>query len=141
MGLFAKDKTSAAPETGERGGGETSFFGAKLMVKGKVSGGGNLIVMGKLEGEFDLNGELVVAASALVNGEAKTVSVTVSGGFSGSLTAKQRIQLEKGAVVSGRLQAPNLSVADGAVLNGEIEMKQPSEGKPAAGDPARKQKK
>lgn len=141
MGLFAKDKTSAAPAAGERGGGDTSFLGAKLLVKGKVSGGGSLVVMGKLEGELDLGGELVVAPSAQINGEAKTGSVTVSGGFSGSLTAKQRIHLEKSAVVSGRLHAPKLSVAEGALLNGEIEMKTPSESRPAADGPVRKPKK
>jgi cytoskeletal protein CcmA (bactofilin family) len=141
MGLFAKDKASAAPAAGERDNSDTSFFGAKLAVKGKVSGGGNLIVMGKLEGEFDLNGELVVAPSALVNGEVKAVSVTVSGGFSGSLMAKQRIHLEKSAVVSGRLLAAKLSVAEGAVLNGEIEMKKPSETRSVANHPAQKEKK
>ncbi len=141
MGLFVKDKASTASGAGEHGDKETSFFGAKLTVKGKVSGGGNLIVMGTLEGEFDLNGELVVAPSAQVNGEVKAVSVTVSGGFSGSLTAKQRIHLEKSSVVSGRLLAPKLSMAEGAVLNGEIEMKKPSEGKPAANDKTQKEKK
>lgn len=141
MGLFVKDKPSAASGAGQRGDNETSFFGAKLTVKGKVSGGGNLILMGTLEGEFDLNGELVVAPSALVNGEVKAVNVTVSGGFSGSLTAKQKIHLEKSSVVSGRLIAPKLSVADGAVLNGEIEMKKSSESKPAANDPTQKEKK
>ncbi len=141
MGIFVKDKPIAASGAGQHGDNETSFFGAKLTVKGKVSGGGNLIVMGTLEGEFDLNGELVVAPSALVNGDVKAVSVTVSGGFSGSLTAKQKIHLEKSAVVNGRLLAPKLSVADGAVLNGEIEMKTASEGKPAANDPTPKEKK
>ncbi len=141
MGIFVKDKSIAVSGAGQHGDKETSFFGAKLTVKGKVSGGGNLIVMGTLEGEFDLNGELVVAPSALVNGDVKAVSVTVSGGFSGSLTAKQKLHLEKSSVVNGRLFAPKLSVADGAVLNGEIEMKTSSEGKPAANDPTPKEKK
>jgi cytoskeletal protein CcmA (bactofilin family) len=44
-------------------------------------------------------------------------------------------------VVSGRLLAPKLSVADGAVLNGEIEMKKPSEGKLAVPDSTQKNKK
>mgnify|MGYP001768146173 CR=1 FL=1 len=57
MALFAKDKAAVAAVSavGELGDNETSFFGAKLTIKGKVSGGGNLIVMGALEGEIDLN--------------------------------------------------------------------------------------
>jgi cytoskeletal protein CcmA (bactofilin family) len=141
MGLFAKNRPSAAPAVAEQRGLETSFFGSNLAVNGKVSGSGNLIVMGKLEGEFDLNGELVVAASALVNGEAKVVRVTVSGGFSGSLTAKEKIHFEKSAMVSGRLITPRLSMAEGATFNGEIEMKRPAEGRPPAIEPAPKEKK
>jgi len=143
MGLFTKDKAAAASASAAGGHGdhETSFFGAKLTVKGKVSGGGNLIVMGTLEGEFDLNGELVIAPSALVNGDVRAVSVIVSGGFNGSLAAKQKIHLEKSSVVSGRLLAPKMSVADGAMLNGEVEMKRSSESKSVTNDRTPKEKK
>lgn len=127
MGLFAKDKPNGVPAAPEQGGShETSFFGAKLTVKGKVSGSGNVIVMGQFEGECDLNGELVVAPSALVNGEVKVASVSVSGGFNGTLTAREKINIEKSAIVSGRLLTARLTTADGAVLNGEIEMKKPA---------------
>jgi cytoskeletal protein CcmA (bactofilin family) len=132
MALFTKEKTQTAPSGAVRSDHETAFFGAKLSVKGKVSGSGNLIVMGKLEGEFDLNGELVVAPPAVLNGEIKAVSVTVSGNVTGNLTAREKIHLEKSAVVSGRLSAPRLSVADGASFNGEIEMKKPAEVTPAS---------
>ncbi|MGE5257572.1 MAG: bactofilin family protein [Hyphomicrobiales bacterium] len=138
MALFAKDKPDAAPSGAERSDHETAFFGAKLSVKGKVSGSGNLIVMGKLEGEFDLNGELVVAPPAVLNGEIKAVNVTVSGNVTGNLTAREKIHLEKSAVVSGRLNTPRLSVADGASFNGDIEMKKPAEAAPASKRTAQK---
>jgi cytoskeletal protein CcmA (bactofilin family) len=44
-------------------------------------------------------------------------------------------------MVSGRLMTPRLSMAEGATFNGEIEMKRPAEGRPAAIDPAPKEKK
>jgi len=128
MGLFAKEKPRAASPVAGRSDHETSFFGTKLSVKGKVSGGGNLIVMGNLEGE--LQGELVVAPSAVIRGEVKAVTVTVSGSLSGTLTAREKIHLEKSAVVSGRLHAPRLSMVDGASFNGEIEMQKPPESTP-----------
>jgi cytoskeletal protein CcmA (bactofilin family) len=138
MALFAKDKPEAALSGAERSDHETAFFGAKLSVKGKVSGSGNLIVMGKLEGEFDLNGELVVAPPAVLNGEIKAVNVTVSGNVTGNLTAREKIHLEKSAVVSGRLNSPRLSVADGASFNGDIEMKKPAEAAAASKRAAQK---
>ena len=35
---------------------ETSYFGKNLMIKGRVSGNGNVIILGGLDGEFDLRG-------------------------------------------------------------------------------------
>ena len=138
MALFAKEKPETAPSAAVKSDHETAFFGTKLSVKGKVSGSGNLIVMGKLEGEFDLNGELVVAPPAVLNGEIKAVNVTVSGNVTGNLTAREKIHLEKSAVVNGRLNTPRLSVADGASFNGDIEMKKPAEGAPSSKRSAQK---
>jgi cytoskeletal protein CcmA (bactofilin family) len=130
MGLFAKDKPRAASPPAGRGDDQTSFFGTKLSVKGRVSGGGSLIVMGNLEGEFELQGELVVAPSAVVRGEVKAATVSVSGNFSGTLAAREKIHLEKSAVVNGRLHCPRLSIVEGANINGEIEMPKASENAP-----------
>jgi len=127
MGIFAKDKSEAAvPET-VRSNGDTAFFGAKLSIKGKVTGSGNLIVMGKLEGEVDLAGELVVAPPAVLNGDIRAVVLAVSGSVTGTLAAREKIHLEKSAVVSGRMATPRISVVDGACFNGEIEMKKPTD--------------
>ena len=123
MGLFAKDKSESAASGAARSDSDTAFFGAKLSIKGKITGSGNLIVMGKLEGEVDLAGELVVAAPAVLNGEIRAVTLAVSGNVTGTLTAGEKIHLEKSAVVSGRMCTPRLSVVDGATFNGEIEIK------------------
>jgi cytoskeletal protein CcmA (bactofilin family) len=128
MGIFAKDKPeTAAPDTA-RSDSDTAFFGGKLSIKGKVTGSGNLIVMGNLEGEVDLAGELVVAAPAVLNGDIRAVTLAVSGTVTGTLSAGEKIHLEKSAVVSGRMNTPRLSVVDGATFNGEIEMKKPTNG-------------
>jgi cytoskeletal protein CcmA (bactofilin family) len=120
MGLFGKKKQGGKASGG---GPQTALIGPKLTVKGKVSGSGNLILMGKLEGEFDLGGELVIAPPAVVAGEIKSAILTVSGTVNGTLTARDRIRLEKSARVQGRVAAARLAVEEGAVFNGEIEMK------------------
>ncbi|MBI5579888.1 MAG: polymer-forming cytoskeletal protein [Deltaproteobacteria bacterium] len=136
MGLFSKTEPGPAPQGGsQRTGSESGFFGAKLGVKGKISGGGNLIVMGRLEGECDLNGDLVLAPSAAATGEIKAVTITVSGNVTGNLAARERVHLEKTAVVNGRIATPRLSMVDGADFNGEVEMKKPPEG-PSAPEPS-----
>jgi len=132
MGMFAKDTSESAASEAARSDSDTAFFGAKLSIKGKVTGSGNLIVMGKLEGEVDLAGEIVVAAPAVLNGEIRAVTLAVSGNVTGTLTAGEKIHLEKSAVVSGRMNTPRLSVVDGATFNGEVEMKKPVDGAASA---------
>lgn len=127
MKLFGK-KLSVAPSVGSQSDQDTSFLGTNLNVTGKVSGSGNLNMMGKLEGELDLSGDLVIAPSAVVVGEIKAVTITVSGNINGNLTAGDQIHLEKSAVVSGRITTPRFSVSDGAQFNGAIEMKKPAGG-------------
>ena len=127
MGIFAKDKPETAASDAARSDSDSAFFGAKLSIKGKVTGSGNLIVMGNLEGEVNLAGEIVVAAPAVLNGEIRAVTLAVSGNVTGTLTAGEKIHLEKSAVVSGRMNTPRLSVVDGATFNGEIEMKKPAD--------------
>jgi len=131
MGIFTKDKPEAAAPDAARSSGDTAFFGAKLSIKGKVTGSGNLIVMGKLEGEVELAGELVVAPTAVLNGEIRAVTLAVSGNVTGTLTAREKIHLEKSAVVSGRMATPRISMVDGATFNGEIEMKKPADDTPS----------
>jgi cytoskeletal protein CcmA (bactofilin family) len=131
MGIFTKDKPEAAAPDAARSSGDTAFFGTKLSIKGKVTGSGNLIVMGKLEGEVELAGELVVAPTAVLNGEIRAVTLAVSGNVTGTLTAREKIHLEKSAVVSGRMATPRISMVDGATFNGEIEMKKPADDTPS----------
>jgi cytoskeletal protein CcmA (bactofilin family) len=134
MGIFSKDNPETAASGAASSERDTAFFGAKLCVKGKVTGSGNLIVMGKLEGEIDLAGELVVAAPAVLNGEIRAVTLAVGGNVTGTLTAREKIHLEKSAEVNGRMITPRLSVADGATFNGETEMKKSAD---SAGPPQR----
>jgi cytoskeletal protein CcmA (bactofilin family) len=64
----------------------------------------------------------------VLNGEIRAVTLAVSGTVTGTLSAGEKIHLEKSAVVSGRMNTPRLSVVDGATFNGEIEMKKTANG-------------
>jgi hypothetical protein len=108
MGLFGK-KQSHAPPVGYQSDPEISFLGTNLSVKGKVSGSGNLNMMGKLEGELELGGDLVIAPSAVVSGEIKAVTITVNGNISGTLTGRGQ---NTAASSKGTLCAVNAPVGE-----------------------------
>ncbi len=124
MGLFGKrekeDKTKQIrPESTPN---ETTYIGKNLMIKGRVSGNGNIIILGGLDGEFNLKGEIKIAQPANVKGEVKADVISVNGRVEGSLTAQQRVHLDQTARIEGQITTPRLSIVEGAFFDGEIKM-------------------
>jgi cytoskeletal protein CcmA (bactofilin family) len=101
---------------------ETTYLGKKLKIKGNVSGEGNLVLMGEFDGEFNLKGKLKIAQDALVKGTVKANAVSVNGNVEGNLKATERVQLEQTARIQGSIEAPKISIIEGAKFNGEIKM-------------------
>jgi cytoskeletal protein CcmA (bactofilin family) len=135
MGLFGKQKKeikSKQPRT-ESAQNETTYFGKELMIKGRVSGNGNIIILGGLDGEFNLKGQIKVAEPAKIKGEVKADVISVNGSVQGSMIARQRVHLDQTARVEGRIITPRLSISEGAVFEGEIKMsgRSPQGSKPA----------
>jgi cytoskeletal protein CcmA (bactofilin family) len=116
---------------------ETSYFGKNLTIKGRVSGNGNIIILGSLNGEFDLRGRVKIAQPAKIMGEVKATVISVNGSVQGSLDAQERLHLDQTARIKGQLTTPKLSVSEGASIDGEIKMsgRSVTPSKPAATDP------
>lgn len=101
---------------------ETTYLGKNLKIKGRVSGNGNLIILGSLNGEFRLKGRLKIAQPAKIKGEVNADVISVNGNVHGSLTANGRVHLDQTARIKGRIHTPKLSIMEGALFDGEIHM-------------------
>jgi cytoskeletal protein CcmA (bactofilin family) len=124
MPLFGKKKKENQSERSQTASSqnETSYFGKNLMIKGRVSGNGNIIILGALNGEFDLKGRVKIAEPAKIKGEVKADVISVNGSVQGSLAAKERIHLDQTARIEGQIITPRLSISEGASFDGEITM-------------------
>ena len=134
MGLFGKKKEearSSAPQVSV-GPKEATYFGKNLNITGNVSGNGDLIILGKLKGEFDIKGKLQIAEPADINGKVKADDITVKGSIKGSITAANKVHLDPTARVEGQINSPRISVLEGARFDGEISMSGPGARKPFA---------
>lgn len=129
--------TTTQPAPVERVEDMTTCFGKNLKITGNVSGDGNIIVLGSFDGDFDLKGQLKVAQGAKVTGTLKASSITVNGNVEGNITASEKVHLDNTARITGRMVTPKISILDGAVFDGEMQMgKRPAETpKPAAAKP------
>ena len=115
----------------------TTFFGKNLKINGNFSGEGNMIILGSFEGEFNLKGQLKVAQGARVKGNFNATSIAVNGNVEGNLTATEKIHMDNTAKINGRIVTPKVSILDGAVFDGEMQMGKRSvqASKPAAAKP------
>ena len=132
MGLFDKKKEETKPAAPRVSVGpkEATYFGKNLKITGNVSGTGDLIILGTLEGEFDLKGKIQIAEPAEVTGTVKADDVTVKGSIKGTITAAGKVHLDPTARVEGQINSPRISVLEGACFDGQMSMRGPGAQKP-----------
>jgi cytoskeletal protein CcmA (bactofilin family) len=98
-------------------------IGQSIMIKGELSGAEDLTLEGKVEGKVSLpDSVLTVGTNARIDAEVLAKSVIVLGHVVGNVTAKEKFELRAGGTVEGKLNAPRIAMADGALFNGTIEM-------------------
>jgi cytoskeletal protein CcmA (bactofilin family) len=88
-------------------------------------------VLGRFKGDIAISGRLAIGDGATVEAKVAADVVEISGAFKGELRARAVILLEK-ARVDGAVDAKSLTVRDGALVNGSINV-----GSAAAAAPAR----
>ena len=111
-----------------------TFIDADTSIDGKIHGK-DATIAGKFKGEVNLTGSLVLGPTANVDATVQAELVEVGGAFSGKLTARKVVVLETGKV-TGTLDAGQLVVREGAVLNGPVAAGKASSGPATAVAPA-----
>jgi cytoskeletal protein CcmA (bactofilin family) len=76
-------------------------------------------ILGKFKGEILVSGKLVIGEGARVDAKVSADTVEIAGAFKGDLTTRALVLLDKGRV-DGSVEAKSLSVRDGALLNGAV---------------------
>jgi cytoskeletal protein CcmA (bactofilin family) len=141
---FPQTPPPPRPARASNQGDDVANIGKSIAIKGDLSGNEDLVIEGKVEGKVDLpNNQLTVGANGVVKAEIQAKAVVVVGKVSGNIRGTERIEIQATGVVDGDVAAPRLVVAEGAVLNGSIQMSQKSgaassPSAPAAPTPASK---
>ena len=94
----------------------------------KISG--NLFFKGPAEINSQIDGEIVgeslitIGQTAILKTNIKSTEVIIYGNVTGDIVAKEKVSLKNTSVVTGNIQAPIISIEDGAIFNGQCIMKQ-----------------
>lgn len=99
-----------------------TVLGKDVTFKGIVQFHGTVQIDSCFEGEIHTTGVLVVGEHAVIRGIITAGTLISSGTIHGTVTAAAKVQLLKSAVQLGDVQAPALSVEEGAYFRGYTDM-------------------
>ena len=102
---------------------EQAIIGSSLVVKGDVSGDEDLVIQGSVEGKVLLrNNSITVGKNGQVKADLYGKNISVEGTVQGNLFADDKIIIRQSGTVHGNLQAPRVTLEDGAKFKGAIDM-------------------
>jgi cytoskeletal protein CcmA (bactofilin family) len=110
-----------------------SRLGPSLLVKGEISGNGDLFIDGTVEGVVRLNERtlLMIGPRANVKADITAGEVVVRGNLKGNILARGRIEVRNDGSVTGDLTTPQVFIEEGASFKGSIEIEKSTENETA----------
>ena len=107
-----------------RSGGASSEgrVGSTTRIRGRVSGDGNLVVEGRVEGNVAIRGALSVADGGTIEGDViEAESVSVAGTVEGEIRISGELHAAAGARVRGNVIGGAVTLDEGAQFDGRID--------------------
>lgn len=99
-----------------------NIIGKGITIRGSLSGAGDLVIEGRVEGQIALKNLLTIEGSGTVEADIRADELTINGTAAGNIDAGTRVAINSSAKVNGDIKAPRVVIEDGAVFNGSIEM-------------------
>lgn len=104
---------------------DTYFIGKGLILRGEISGVGDVQVEGEFEGRINLAGTVVIREGAKVQGDISATDIIVAGFVQGDIHATGRVELLPTCHLVGSVGSRVLVVQEGAAVKGNIRAEVP----------------
>ncbi|MGD9021776.1 MAG: polymer-forming cytoskeletal protein [Lysobacterales bacterium] len=151
--MFEKHKTSKPETTGLQApaqkpdagsqaaspGGKAAIIGAGIRINGDISGDDNLLIEGQVEGKIRLDAHQVeIGPDGKVKADITARVIRIAGEVRGDVTGIEKVIILCTGNVHGNIVAPRMTLEDGALFKGSIDMNPAEPARPAATKPAAK---
>ena len=101
---------------------EKSIISSDMKIKGKISAGGNLVLLGSVVGDIKCH-SLSVEGTGSLKGNIEADVITVSGKCDGQLSGDV-VSIKSSGKISGEVFYENISIEEGAVIEAQIGKRQ-----------------
>lgn len=99
------------------------MIGPSIVIKGSVTGDEDLVIQGKVEGTVELGShEVSVGQSGKVNADITAKTVRIDGEVAGDIKGHEKVVISQSGNVRGNIVAPRVTLEDGAIFKGSIDM-------------------
>jgi len=103
---------------------EQATIGRTLVIKGDVSGAESLYVDGRIEGTISLaDNRVTIGRNGSVVANISAREVVIMGTVKGNIECTDRLDIRSEGTLTGDVISPRISVEDGAVLKGSVEVR------------------
>jgi len=100
-----------------------AMIGSTIKIKGEVTGDEDLEIDGSVEGTIDLAAnQVTVGETGKVKADIKGKIVIVNGQVTGDITGGEKVIISKSGNIRGNIVTPRMTLEDGAVFKGSIDM-------------------
>jgi cytoskeletal protein CcmA (bactofilin family) len=107
-----------------------SIIASDMTVTGDLQTDGVVRVEGRVHGTVRVGSQVLVAEGAIIEGDLHTQEAVVAGQVNGAIHARERVELQATALVTGDILTPRISIIEGARVTGEVKMDQSPKGDP-----------
>ena len=114
--------SSLEPMRHEPGQDVSAFVGKGVVFKGTITYNGTVRIDGTLEGEIHTDGILLVGEEAVITAKVTAGTIVCKGKITGDIHAQDKMKLRAPAVINGGVTTPMLSMEEGVLFNGTLEM-------------------
>ena len=102
--------------------GNITLLAKGVNLKGEIKVEGTVRIDGCLDGDVHTKGEVIVGEDGVVKGTITAGSLISSGRIKATVTAAERVQLFKSAILIGEVHSPVMVMEEGAKFQGVCDM-------------------
>jgi cytoskeletal protein CcmA (bactofilin family) len=108
-------------------------FGKSIVIKGDLSASEDLTLYGQMEGSINLPAHtLTIGPHADIKAAIAAKAVVILGAVTGSVSAREKVEIQTRGSVTGDVDAPRLAMHDGGYLCGKVQMPNSTTSSPAS---------
>ena len=100
----------------------TSVVSAKAKIAADIRGGESLLIEGYVKGTIELEGDIIVATSGVVEADLTANNIIIQGTVRGNAIAREHLEILSSGNMTGDISARSLDLREGSSFEGRSRM-------------------